>query len=304
MFSLRHLNALRAFEAAARLGSFASAGRELNISSSVVSTHVKNLEDWFGTKLFVRTGNRVVLSEDGHRLIPQISTGFQSLRDGCIELLESRLHDTLTVVAEPALASLWLRSRLTYFCNEYPKIKVDLRPSWSPPSLASEHSDIIIHFDTRQPKTGVLRRELFPIDGFPACAPQLKGRLFDQNGCLDWNKVPLVHDNGRGIWCKWFAKHVPDSTAWQGGHVYSNLSLAIDAAKDGEGLILADEVLCERHLAEGTLVVLDERRVRCVWYSMTISKDTPKNSAAFTLQSWLLENTHRSESFSSKPHNG
>ncbi|MDO6728268.1 LysR family transcriptional regulator [Cognatishimia sp. 1_MG-2023] len=295
MFSLRHLNALRAFEAAARLGSFASAGRELNVSPSVVSTHVKNLEQWFGTELFVRSGNGIVLSADGHSLIPQISTGFQSLRDGCNGLLKSTQRGTLTVVAEPALASLWLRSRLTEFCNEFPNIEVDLRPSWSPPTLEESHSDIVIHFDTRQPTGGVERRDLFPIDGFPACTPELKARLVGDDGQIDWRNVPLVHDNGREIWCKWFTEYVPDSTAWQQGHVYSNLALAIDAAKDGEGLVLADRVLCERAFASGALVPLDFRQVRCVWYSMAIPKGASQNSPAFILQSWLEDGVRKSD---------
>ncbi len=287
--SLRHLNALRAFEAAARHQSISKAAAELNVSHSVVSQHVKNLEAWLGTDLFNRSGNRIELSDDGRALLPRISGGFQTLTDACSDLLRATQKGTLTVSAEPALASLWLRKRITEFCGEFPKIDIDLRPAWQPAQLGEDHADLIIHFETRMPTAGVRLHRLFPIDGFPACAPELRERLLGDAGAVIWDQAPLVHDNGREIWHQWFLEHEPGNVRWQQGRVYSDLSLAIDAALDGEGVILADGALCAKEMASGTLVKLDERQIRCVWYSIATPRKAARKPAVDTFVSWLLQ---------------
>ncbi len=284
--SLRHLNALRAFEAAARHVSFAKAAAELNVTHSVISQHIKTLEQWLGTDLFRRLGNRVELSEDGRALLPQISNGFQVLNDACEGMLRMTQSGTLVVSAEPALASLWLRRKITEFCAEFPKIDIDLRPAWQPPQLGEGHADVVIHFETRQSSGDVRQQRLFPIIGFPACTPDLRDRLLAKGSC-DWSSIPLVHDNGREIWHQWFSEHEPSSQSWQKGRVYSDLSLAIDAAVDGEGLVLADGVLCAKALQSGALVRFDTRQIECVWYTVALPGSTRGGTAADSFVSWL-----------------
>lgn len=287
--SLRHLNALRAFEAAARHQSIAKAAAELNVSHSVISQHVKNLEAWFGTDLFIRSGNRITLSDDGWALLPRVSGGFQILKDACSDMLRATQKGTLTVSAEPALASLWLRKRITEFCEEFPKVDIDLRPAWQPPRLGEGHADLIVHFETRLPSAGVRKHQLFPIDGYPACSPELFDRLKVLEEGVNWSEAPLVHDNGREIWQKWFATHEPGNVQWEKGRVYSDLSLAIDAALDGEGIILADETLCAREVKSGSLVKLDDRQIRCVWYAIAVPRQATRKPAADTFAAWLID---------------
>ncbi|WP_299850897.1 LysR family transcriptional regulator [uncultured Roseovarius sp.] len=287
--SLRHLNALRAFEVAARHQSISKAAAELNVSHSVVSQHVKNLEAWFGTDLFVRSGNRIELSEDGRALLPRVSGGFQTIKDACSDLLRTTQKGTLVVSAEPALASLWLRKRITEFCEEFPKIDIELRPAWQPPQLGTGHADMIIHFETRLPSAGVKRSKLFPIDGYPACTQSVRDLLYTPEGDVNWEEAPLVHDNGKEIWHQWYTAHEPESKQWDQGRVYSDLSLAIDAAVDGEGVILADDILCAKEIGSGALVQLDERQIRCVWYSVATPQKNSRKPSADTFLSWLLE---------------
>lgn len=289
--TLRHLNALRVFEAAARHSSFAKAAAELNVSHSVVSQHIRNLELWFGTDLFVRHGNRVELSDDGRDLHPQIASGMQTLTDASEALLRKTRSGTLVVSAEPAVASLWLRKRITEFCGLFPRIEVDLRPAWTPAQIGEGHADMIIHFATRMPQSGVRKDDLFPIDGYPAATPQVRDRLLGEEGAIDWDKAGLVHDNGKEVWHKWYAAHQPESPGWRKGKVYSDLSLAIDAAVDGEGVILADDILCQREIASGQLVRLDQRKVRCVWYQVAVHKGASKSAASSVFKDWLLERT-------------
>lgn len=287
--TIRHLNALHAFEVAARHSSLAKAADELNVSPSVVSQHVKNLELWLGVDLFTRYGNRVELTVDGRELQPQLSTAFQMLTDACDGLLRISQKTTLTIIAEPALASLWLRKRISDFCEQFQSIDIELRPAWQLPDLESGHADILIHFEIRAPEKNVKQLRLFPIDGFPACAPERKRQIDESGNALDWLNAPLVHDNGREIWQHWFSEHEPKNQAWREGRVYSDLSLAIDAAIDSEGVVLADDILCKKELEAGTLVRCDSRHVRCAWYTAVIPNDMHNNSARSTFLSWLTD---------------
>ncbi len=286
--SLRHLNALRAFEAAARYESISKAAAELNVSHSVVSQHIKNLEAWFDTRLFLRTGNRITLSDDGRSLLPRVSAGLQTLKDACADLLRTTQKGTLVVSAEPALAALWLRKHIAAFCDEFPNIDIELRPAWQPPQLGEDHADLILHFETRLPQKGIKKQRLFPIQGYPACAPELAEKLPRRDGRIDWANAPLVHDNGREIWHKWYATHEPESQTWEKGRVYSDLSLAIHAATDAEGIILADDTLCEQAIRNGTLLRLDDRDIHCVWYAIASPKTDQTKPAASTFTEWLL----------------
>ncbi|WP_342075086.1 LysR family transcriptional regulator [Yoonia sp. SS1-5] len=285
------MNALPVFEAAARHSSFAKAGAELNVSHSVISQHIRNLEHWLGTELFVRRGNRVELSDDGRALLPQIASGLQILTDACETVLRKTQAGTVVVSAEPAFASLWLRKRITEFCELFPRVEIDLRPAWTPAQIGEGHADMIIHFETRIPKRGVERDNLFPIDGYPAATPDIRDALPLAGSAIDWQRAVLVHDNGKETWHKWYAAHEPASEGWRKGRIHSDLSLAIDAAVDGEGVILADDILCHREISSGQLVRLDDRSVRCIWYQIAIPRGTSKSSASALFRDWLVDQT-------------
>lgn len=286
---LRSLNAIRAFESAARHCSFAKAATELNVSHSVVSQHVKKLEERLQTQLFTRYGNRIELTPEGKMLLPQVANAFQTLRDACDGVLGSALQKTVNISVEPAISSRWLRKRITEFCEMYPNIQVDLKPAWTPPTLGEQQINMVVHFEERVSLIGQnYYKKLLPIDGFPACSPALYEKIkCDENGA-NFIDFPLIHDNGREIWRKWYERFQPKDHHWKEGKVYSDLSLAIDAAVDGEGIILADEHICQRELRSGSLMKLDDRMIRCTWYVVAIDKNYSKNSAVVQLQNWII----------------
>lgn len=287
--SLRHLNALRAFEAAARHNSIAKAASELNVSHSVVSQHVRNLEQWFSIELFVRHGNRIELSREGRQFETQVAHGLQVLSDACENLLQHSQSGTITISAEPAIASRWLRRKITQFCAQFPKIKCHVRSEWRAPPIGEDQVDAIIHFEERISRISAETSQLFPLDAFPACAPS----VFDTLGTLpdghDFLSLPIIHDNGRHIWQQWFAEHESEREEWKDGKVYSDLAIAIEAAADGEGIFLADNIICRRELATGALKKIDDRTSRCTWYGIAIGENVPANSPVVTFRNWIVE---------------
>ncbi len=299
--SASYLNALRAFEAAARHESFAKAADELCVSHSVVSRHIRNLELWLETALFVRTGNRVMLTDEARMFAPRISEAFQTIQESCERFRAGPRKKTIRVSAEPAFATRWLRRRTADFYSKFPNIEIDLKSAWSPPSLESGTADVVIHFDSRVRSKKWSQDRLFPIDAFPACAPDFLPKLPNSGQAAAIEKSPLIHDNGRAIWRQWFETYAPRSDNWRNGRVYSDLSLAIDAAVDGEGVFLADEIICAREMERGALVSLDDRMLRCTWYSATYRDADALSPALAAFRSWLLEAARKALSASTRP---
>lgn len=286
--SLRHLNALRAFEAAARHSSIAKASAELNVSHSVVSQHVRNLEDWFGVKLFRRSGNRIELTPEGRQLEPQVAHGMQILSDACAVLLQTSQSGTLVISAEPAISSRWLRRKISQFGDLFPNITCHLRSDWQAPDINDDKVDVVIHFDERVQRMQADKDQLFPVDGFPACAAAMHKHIMGTAAEDAFLEFQLVHDNGRHIWQNWFSEHLTAREEWQHGKVYSDFALAIDAAVDGEGVMLADNIICRREIETGQLVQVDSRTTRCTWYSIATKENTAPNSAVASFRDWIL----------------
>ncbi|MDO6728201.1 LysR family transcriptional regulator [Cognatishimia sp. 1_MG-2023] len=290
--NLQYLNAMRAFEAAARHVSFAAASSELNVSHSVISRHVRNLELWYEVDLFVRSGNHVELSEEGHVLFSEIRKPFQVLRDAS-EKFTARTRNnkvSLTVSAEPAVAARWLRRQITAYCDEVKNVEVDLLPTWRPQGAEGTKTDLAVHFAGRLPGAENAEESLFPVLGYPACSPKLiEGLESDCDFDTLAEQLPLVHDNGRRIWQNWFAQHRPGSDLWEEGKVYTDFSLAIGAAVDGEGIILADDIICASEFRNGSLVRIDERGTKCTEYVISQLADKSTQSAAEALKNWLIK---------------
>lgn len=133
------LNALRAFEVAARSGSFVGAGVELGVSAAAVSQQVKALERILGKQLFHRQGNRITLTDAGRTLYPSVDTAFTELRNATRNLQEAPRRARVVISALPSLADLWLMPAL----RAYPaRARLDLRIEEDPVDLAREGIDL------------------------------------------------------------------------------------------------------------------------------------------------------------------
>ncbi|WP_303507575.1 LysR substrate-binding domain-containing protein [Cognatishimia sp. 1_MG-2023] len=218
----------------------------------------------------------------------------QILSDACESLLQASQVGTVMISAEPAFASRWLRRKITKFSEQFPKIECFLRSDWQVPDIVEDKVDIVIHFDERIQRMQAEKTHLFPIDGFPACAPSLYDKIDFSNGPNDFLKLPIIHDNGRHIWHQWLTEYADGVDKWSDGKVLSDLALTIDAAVDGEGVFLADKIICKRELENGLLKPIDHRTSRCTWYSVATQDNVDQNSPTMTFRNWLLaEVKHR-----------
>ena len=245
------LNALRAFEAAARHGSFTRAAEELFVTHAAVSRHVRELESWLGGELFVRTGRGVALTEAGRRYAGRLTPLFDGIAEATRDAMIESDSGRITVAAEPAIAARWLVPRLGRFNAAHPEIELSVNPSELRSDFYAGDDDIGLRYGYGD-WADVEARLLASLRRFPVCAPKLVAgvTLTDPNRLQDF---PLLHENKRGWWQEWLRQAGADEVdPWRGPLFHNHL--AIDAAEAGQGFALADQVLATDALKEGWLV--------------------------------------------------
>jgi LysR family glycine cleavage system transcriptional activator len=247
------LNALKAFEAAARSESFTRAAEELCVTQAAVSQQVKGLEATFGLKLFDRGHQRLLLTEAGREYFSVVRDALDRIAVGTARLLQRQSSGVLTVSTSPDFAAKWLLYRLSRFTDAHPDLDLSVSANTRHVDLAREQMDLAIrHGDGNWAGLDAVR--LCSERLFPVCSPLLLaaiGRMTDPSQLL---KFPLLRLNDWGNWSKWFdAAGV--SCRMTRGPVLNQASLLIDAAIDSQGIALARTTLAARDLLAGRLAV-------------------------------------------------
>jgi LysR family glycine cleavage system transcriptional activator len=245
------LNALKAFEAAARHASFARAAEELGVTPAAVSHQVKALEAWAGAPLFVRRAQGLGLTDLGRSTLPGFSAAFDALGRAVQELRGAAPRTQLDIAALPAIAQLWLAPRLAGARAAFPLLSPSVHAVETPPDLRRELFDLAIFFVRDAPPGCRVVRVCEDVI-FPACAPRLAGMLASP---ADLAATPLLRDTTwTGDWACWLSAASARGVPVDAGPAFSLYSMAVQAALDGAGVLMAHEALISAHLASGALV--------------------------------------------------
>lgn len=247
------LNALRAFEAAARLGGFAAAAAELGVSPGAVTAHVKALEDRLGAALFRRGAKGVELTALGARVLPAFTGAFDALGSAQHLLRAEAAPRAVHIATLPAVAQLWLSPRLPALRAAMPEVAISITAMEAPPNLKRAPYDL----------------SLFPGDMgqlvaedwlFPVCAPSLAAQVTGPEALL---RLPCLIDMAwAGDWALWAASALPGQGFAPRGPVFSLYALAVEEAVNGAGVLMAHGALVAGHLAAGRLVAPLPQRVK------------------------------------------
>jgi len=263
MRKLPPLNALRAFESAARHMSFKLAAEELSVTQAAVSHQIKSLEDYLGKPLFIRLNRALELTSEGKRYFPEVRKAFDNLRAATERLLDDSVSGPLTVSVLPSFATRWLVPRLGRFSRQHPDIDLYISPDRNLTDYSRSSVDVGIRYGRKRTDPGDLHSELIIQDEmFPVCSPQ----LLDQHGPLQTPQqlaaLPLLHDEDDREWGHWFsdagveAEHTADINR---GPVFIDASMMIQAAVDGLGVALARTSLVAGELESGRLIRVFDR---------------------------------------------
>lgn len=244
------LNALRAFEAAARLGGFAAAAEELCVTSGAVAQHVKSLEAWAGSDLFERRSQGVRLTVLGAAVAEQFSAAFDSLGEAVHGLRAGAAPREVRIAALPSVAQLWLGPRLPALRAAAGDVMISVTATETSPNLRREPFDLSMFFEDGPGGPGSMEvgRDVI----FPVCSPSLAARF---NTPKDLVEANFLHDaTWVDDWTAWLAVAAPGVKLDLRGPVFSLYALAVEEAASGAGVLIGHEPLIASHLASGALV--------------------------------------------------
>jgi LysR family glycine cleavage system transcriptional activator len=247
------LNALRAFEAAARYESFTRAAEELCVTQGAVSHQVKALEAELAIKLFNRERQRLVITEAGREYLTVLRDALARIALGTERLLQRQKAGVLTVSTSPDFAAKWLVHRLGRFADVHPEIDLRVSATLHHVDFAREDVDLAVrHGDGSWPGLEAVR--LAPEELFAVLSPKLLAGRPRLKKPADLLKLPLLHLDDRKVWSRWLeAAGVAHSELTQ-GPILNRVSMVIDAAVDGQGVALARTTLAAWDLINGRLV--------------------------------------------------
>lgn len=246
------LNALRAYEAAARHLSFTRAAEELFVTQAAVSHQVKALEQHLGVKLFRRMNRSLLLTEAGQAYLPAVGRALDLL-DEATRRLRSDDRGTLTVSTLPSFAARWLVPRLGRFFQAHSEIDIRVAPSVALVDFDSDDVDAAIRYGKGQ-YPGLRVDRLLEEDLYPVCSPRLLDGRPPLREPADLRRHILLHDDP-SEWSKWLrAAGVADVVDASRGPVFTDSSMLIQAAIAEQGVALARHVLAADDVAAGRLV--------------------------------------------------
>ncbi|MFQ5985343.1 MAG: transcriptional regulator GcvA [Alphaproteobacteria bacterium] len=247
------LNALRAFEAAARHLSFTRAADELYVTHAAISHQVKALEERLGVELFRRLNRSVRLTDAGQAYLPVVRDAFDRIAEATERLRASDTTGALTVSTTHSFAVRWLVSRLGAFREKHPDIDVRLTPSLHLVDFAREEVDVAVRYG-RGGWPGLRADRLLTLTVFLLCSPRLLEGRYPLRTPKDLRYHTLLHDDLGEDWRPWLLAAGVDGVDPTRGPRFHGASLVLQAAVEGQGVALTHSALAAADLAAGRLV--------------------------------------------------
>ena len=311
------LNALKAFESAARHMSLKRAAQELSVTPAAISHQVKALEDYLGVKLFRRLNRALELTAAARAALPKLRDGFDSLAQAVAAMRPQTDSGQVTVSAAPSFATRWLMPRLHRFFASHPEIDVRVSARMrlvtrgGQNSVAErttidnwlEESDLAILYGHGD-YPGVRVDKLLALTIAPICSPRLAQGENPLRQPQDLSHHTLLHDDtgtlydGIAFWDVWLrAAGVSDVDASRGSH-FSHAVLALEAASDALGVVATFPLLAAAGLAAGRLILPFELQVTLQSaYYLVCSETAELRPAVAAFRDWLLAEAAQPEKY-------
>ena len=300
------LNALRAFEAAARHLSFKRAAAELHVTPGAVSAQVKLLEARLGVTLFRRLTRALELTSEAQTLLPKVREGLDNLQEAVGRLRAREDSAALTVLAPPNFAARWLIPRLHGFTSAHPSLELHVASRQSMID-GHENGEVVRVADAREDAPTVAIRfgtghypgarvdEVFSVGYIPVCSPKLLEGEHPLREPADLRFHTLLHDDtvleesARPSWSDWLRSAGVSEVDEERGPHFSDASLALEAAIEGLGVALAIKPLLCAEIEAGRLVVPFDLVIPAKWAYFLVSPGPPAQASAVdAFRAWIL----------------
>ena len=301
--SLPPLNALRAFEAAARHLSFTRAADELAVTQAAVSHQVKTLEEWLGLKLFQRENRTIYLTREGQTSLPAVRQALDTVAEATRRLVESDAQGPLTVSVLPSFAAKWLLPRLGAFRAANPEIDVLLSASNHLVDFERDDVDLGIRFGLGD-YPGLRSDKLMDDEAAPLCSPKLLAGPQPLRRPQDLKHHTLLHDETPSLddWGAWAAAAGVPELRTDAGPGFSDASMALEAAAAGEGVAMGRLSLARADLRSGRLVEPFGPRLPCRFaYYLVCARSQAERPKIKRFRQWLLAEIEKDMDAASGP---
>ena len=292
------LNALRAFEAAARHMSFSKAADELHVTPAAVSHQIKTLEEHVGMPLFRRLNRGLLLTEAGQLFLPGLRDGFDRLAEAVDRLRALEAGGELTVSMPPSFAAKWLVPRLERFTSLHPDIDVRISASMELVDFRRDRVDAAVRFGFgRWPDLEI--EKLFAETAAPICSPRLLQGPHPLRTPADLRHHTLLHDDSIIFhsgpdWRMWLKAAGVEGVDPLRGPRFSHAEHALQAAADGAGVVLGRLTLAAADIVAGRLLLPFELSlpVRPAYF-LVLPKASSRPRRVVAFRDWLLAEAAR-----------
>lgn len=280
------MNAIRAFESAARHLSFSHAAQELHVTHSAISQQVKLLESWLEINLFIRKNNGLVLTEQGRQYLPSIRHILDTLHDATEQIQSQKIDVVLTISVLPNFAIHWLIPKLHSFQKQYPRIKIKIISASLSLDTLYESCDLAIR--PFQPMTNYRFDWLCSARLMPVLSPALqkKHQITTPKDLQDLPKIHITHSPED--WVRWLNIYNLTDESQKNSMAFDSHAVALEAATHGLGVLMGQTPFINHLLEQQRLIApftesMDSGRS---WYLVSTRSGLPNKADLF--RQWLL----------------
>lgn len=279
------LAALRAFEVVGRSRSLRKAAKELDISHTVVSRHIANLEDWFGCKLVVSDFKGILLTPQGLEFHQLVSNALTMISRGA-DTIKSANRSELRVWCAPGLAMLWLMPRLADLRAALGQSDIVLSVRDDLIDFAEAQIDVAIHYGSVN-LPGVIHEEL----ARPRMLPVASHAFIQKNPQIKRPEhlchAPLLHERSTAPWRNWLQAAGIESPIELEGQRLHHAHIAMEAALLGQGVALVNWMLVRAHVEGGRLAEIVPSNINLDAYYFAVPAARAKDPVVVRLGDWL-----------------
>ncbi|MBI1493826.1 LysR substrate-binding domain-containing protein [Halocynthiibacter styelae] len=284
-----NLHALRAFEAAARLGSFKLASQELLVTPTAVSHHIRRLEDSLGLPLFIRGTRKVELTERGETLMQTCSQAFDMIHKTTAEITEQDDLSVLTIGVGPSFASRWLTPRLSQFWLDFPNVELRLTRVAAEDEIAQTQADLFLMWGPQDwPDMDIY--PILPVHAVPVASPDLVEKLGLPQTPEDFLNYNLLFHRNHSEWNLWLKSLGAKKPVMGGGIIMDDENVLLRSAAEGQGAALSWAPLIDEEIKNGRLIALSSHRADHIrGYYLIVNQNTPVTPKLQDVIDWFLQ---------------
>jgi LysR family transcriptional regulator, glycine cleavage system transcriptional activator len=281
------MQALRALDSFARLGTVWEAAEELGITRSAVSHRLAMLETFLGFEVASRSGKGIALTPRGKRYAHDVHRSLALLADAHEEGSSKPVEGVLRISSTAGFASMWICNHIASFQAEYPNLTLQIFTSGEFDEANERTADLFIAFgEGNWPKHTV--QHLYDVEFLPMCSPALQNMQGGLNRPGDVLRFPLLHLREWDDWRQWLAAGGVEFPRRGSGITFSDMMLVQRAAIAGQGIMMGDEITCAGALAAGQLVTPFSTKIKARGaYYLLRSRQKRPNPAMLAFTRWL-----------------